>query len=339
MQGNSLSTLDKAVQSAIDRELSDNDESPVAQFWRSRNIAGLSVVANASRDADVDEASAVMVDKLLRFRADRMLVTSRLSRVGVEPRAVLPVAAWEHLCDKTKLYRFTPVDDTVLVDGRAMVHAAREKAIAIALVASRKHSTRNFVAAMVLLPIIAVLGFTHLFPVGEFVNVWLGITAGASALMVAFLWAFPDNHLFMEVPAEEINAHLTVAIDAHQQAGTLFEQLWPKFREPDVEDGTEIRIILPKAPAEVQKRLISAERARLPIHIAVVGEAIGFKEPLVETLLDTEHGLLANEAAHAELDPIAYVVEGNAVAIIDQYGDFPIEHDVMNEVLNSEHLV
>jgi hypothetical protein len=45
-----------------------------------------------------------------------------------------------------------------------------------------------------------------------------------------------------------------------------------------------------------------------------------------------------NQQALRDSDPIAYVRRGTAVAIIAQYGDFPIEKEVMLQVINSEHL-
>jgi hypothetical protein len=94
-------------------------------------------------------------------------------------------------------------------------------------------------------------------------------------------------------------------------------------------------------PIEVQERLIAIERTRHPLCVAVAAKGIVLKESVVDKLLGTnvELAYKAPLSPNHEADPIAYIVEGTAVAIIDQYGDLPIELATMQKVINSEYLV
>ncbi len=338
MSVSNLALLDRAVQGAVALELGDGDHDRTALAelgvvpQRTRIVAGLKVISNAARDAEVDPKAATMTDKLLRYRADRELVIGKLKRVDVEPIAVLPLTAWERICDSTGLFRFKPNGDQVRISASNLFKQAEEYA-------RRKAKERH-----------------HRF-LKTYLATWLALIVGCGLLgynvhpgwyvpmAVIGLFGFGifissvDDGPMNSKPRDIEAARIRELVTEHEKNGTLIKELWPDLKEPS--KGADIRISLPEPPAEVQERLIAAERARLPLNIAVVGDAIAFKEPVADVLVGIR-GKYWDEVERREAldrDPIAYVIEGTAVAIIDQYGEFPIEREVMNRVINSEHLV
>lgn len=338
MSRSNLALLDRAVQGAVALELGDgdHDKSALAELGvvpqRTRTVAGLKVVSNAARDAEVDPNSAKMTDKLLRYRADRELVIGKLKRVGVEPIAVLPLTAWERICDSTGLYRFKPNGDQVRVSASNLFKQAEKYARAKA---SERHD--GFMIAclatwFVLTVGCGLLGY-NVHPGWYFPMAAIGFFG--FLILIAGIVDGPMNSRPRDIEA----ARIRELVAEHEKNGTLIKELWPDLKEPA--KGENIRIALPEPPADVQERLIAAERARLPLNIAVVGDAIAFKELVADVLVGIR-GKYWDEVERLEAlnrDPIAYVIEGTAVAIIDQYGEFPIEKEVINKVINSEHLV
>lgn len=339
MATSNLVLLDRAVQGAVALELGDGDHDKVALAElgvvpkRTRNVAGLKIVSNAARDAAVDPKAATMIDKLLRYRADHDLVIDKLKRVGIEPLAVLPSAAWEKILDGAGLYRFKPDGDKVRVSAAHLLKRASEYAEACA---TEKHFIHSLVAWGVYLAVEVAL-----FGLGK--SGWGGLfyfLFGIGIFPLGLLLAVATGNKPADSRPQKIEAaRIRELVDQHEKEGTLVKELWPDLKEPS--EGAVIRIALPEPPLEVQERLVIAERARLPLNVAVVGDAIMFKEPVADVLVGVRQKYWeeVDRLVTLNRNPIAYVIEGTAVAIIDQYGDFPIEKEVMSEVINLEHLV
>ena len=107
------------------------------------------------------------------------------------------------------------------------------------------------------------------------------------------------------------------------------------------------RIILPEPPAEVVATLLNAKGLKLKV--AAVAEAIAFSEAPEKILGRERDDRLFEQWERDRLekmreerllkDPIVYHEHGSAVAVIAQFGDFPVEQRVVDEVVNSEYLV
>lgn len=95
----------------------------------------------------------------------------------------------------------------------------------------------------------------------------------------------------------------------------------------------ETGVNLPNPPDDVAQILLRVQD--LNLGVAATAEAIRFN--------DTPSVLIAgtyNERARAGEypDPIIFIEQGEAVAVIAQFGDFPVEREVVDRVVNSEHL-
>ncbi len=339
MAKGNLALLDRAVQGAVGLELGDgeHDHTALAELGvspqRRRSIAGLEVVSNTARDAEVDPISGERMDKLLRYRTDRSLVMQKLERVGVKPLAVLPLTAWEFICNESGLFRFLPEGDRVRLgtDGGNIVELAWDRARDEARAKMKEpypmQGILQFLSAMV-----AIGSFFA----GYYFESWWLVGGMLVTGSVMFSFCAPDTMPDDAILKPAAARHMRALIQEWSEDGSLAKHLWPDFHE--MAKGVQVRILLPDPPQEVQEILVAAERARLPMHIAVVGDAIAFKENPADALLKA-HEQWKAEQRKLQQDPIAYVIEGTAVAIVSQFGDFPVERAVVSRVINSEHLV
>ncbi len=295
---------------------------------RTRFVGGFSVISNAERDAPVDPD---FKNRLLQYRQDRDSVRGKLAECGVEPKAILPLRAWERICDRTGLYRFSPIGDEVRLDpGKFLQEVRRSTEI--------KMKVFNFLSRLLIVcQCIYVLSLPFAFGIGTASFFWASVGAIVACL---FLWFFESGQIEANeqgIKRRVENSTVRKWVAKHQENGTICTQLWPNFRES--ENGPTIRISFPDMPADVAARVLAAERTGLTLQVALVREAITFKESVSAVLLSYRDYLM--EVARLEAlnrDPIIYVTVGSAVAIVDQFGEFPIEKGVMNEVISSDHL-
>lgn len=337
MKGN-LALLDRAVQGAIAHELGDGEHDPIALAElgvapaRMRSVAGLRVISNAARDAEFDKNAAKLHDGLLRYRADRQLVVEKLKRVGVEPLAVLPLTAWERICDATKLFRFTPSGNTVRCDTRVLHQEAQAELAKLPVSTGLKIFWS--LCLLALLAGVTLVTRSNLAEYGNAFDKWAIFPYFAVSMVMFLVWGAGSAIAVTESDnSQQSAAAMATVLGRHTEDGTLLELLWPNYREPD--QGDAVAISLPDAPSDVQEKLVALERARLTMRIAVVKEAIGVDGKLQGAII----GKFVEAMEALKRDPIVFVREGTAVAIIAQFGDFPIEKEVIEKVINSEHLV
>lgn len=339
----SLEVLDRAVQAAVGVELGDRieDSAMLAELGiapqRRRSVAGLSIVSNAARDADVDAEAAQLADRLMRFRADKTLVEQKLRMHEVMPIAVLPLTAWDQLCNRTKLFRFSPKDNAVRISASIMEGATQKTREAEDPLAAARYKQQRRVhlpigLAGITVGIAWLAGFLPYGGLGFVLAAANFITWGLRALGVedgSFLGPRKDREATM----------IRDLVKQYQEDESLFIHLWPGYKEPEnSKQGRELKvhIALPTPPPEIEQKLIRAERARLPLHIAVVGEAIALRDDVASIFIGERTRQLTEMTwARFLSDPIVYVIEGSAVAVLAQFGNFPIEHEVMREVINS----
>lgn len=347
----SFALIDRAAQATVAFELGENnDRVGLSRLGihpqRTRSIAGLSVITNAARDAVVNPEAAKTVVRLKQYRTDREQVKSQLAAAGVPPLAVLPLSAWERICERAKVFRFIPQDDRVRFDASAVVAKAEE----LTKQESEREKLPDSVGglgliAMMIGAIAGAVGSANVlsaFGLGSavtFLGIIVGFILGAFVGFLGFCLCFDNLPSRKKKMMEREARNIRSVVASLQKDGALLERLWPNYSEPA--EGKTVRIALPPAPAKVQERLLAAEKAGLTMHLAAVGDAIVLREDVGDIIV----GLRAKEwdvrgrELMLKYDPIIYVVHGSAVAVLDQFGEFPIEKEVINEVVNSEHFI
>lgn len=124
----------------------------------------------------------------------------------------------------------------------------------------------------------------------------------------------------------------------------FLEKVFPGYRSPI--SGAVATLILPDPPADISAILLKANG--LTLKVAAVAEAIRFAEKpsdLMRPEVMPYTDAWAREQGYADMadwrkrDPIVFCEEGPAVAVIAQFGEFPIEQAVVDAVVKTDKLI
>jgi hypothetical protein len=339
MNTNGLAILDEAIKATVAIELGEEVDDNVLQELgirseRKRTVAGLTVVTKAFRDAPFDTKSNTRLDLLRQYRADNYFLKQKLDACGITAKASLPATAWFNLCNETKLFRFTPnADGAVRILGENIFSGAKLLTKNEMDAIEKKQNRIGWYGIITSLIIFAAIITIGWHPV---------LLSIVTAVVCFFVTGGIFGSLGIDQSATEAK-YLRTLVDQYTEEGTLFEIIWPGYCEPSASTNRDfdilLKISLPTPPDDVQETLLKAERGGLELKLAVVGEAIALRENVADVLLKRQRQIQEEIERSAKLDPIVYIRHNTAIAIIDQYGDFPIEKAVMLKVINSEHLV
>lgn len=273
------------------------------------------------------------------YRADERELRTLLAQNGITPLGTAPKHAFEKLCDEVGLIRIEPdAQSRIMLDVTGLRYDLESKVGAAAL--------------GMLLPIAlgvwiwGLVSLAHgLAPLDNAVDIFAAFVTAAGGVIV-ILAAAAGGAKFAELigfgymarrvdnwtpdrRAEWLRSAQKERV-VQEWAGTLNNGR-PVYDDKDAREPVAIR--LPDPPPEVAVQLYRLAGVGIAVHVAAVPEAIMFQRPLSETLLKNkrEHDALLR-AMHAALDPIIYVERGSAVALVAQYGDFPLERQVVDRV-------
>jgi hypothetical protein len=246
------------------------------------------------------------------------ILRNRLSQRNVTPIAIIPTAWWNAMTKESGLWTLRPDNEgTVGIDpSDAVEQAEKSKIPALLWVFGNAALVAGGALFYWDLPV-TVSCIAMLYIIG--VVATCGVTA-------ALLGIFKKT-------GDRLNArwHAAVHVLRHGRAKVMGGMLVNEYRS-----HVRIAIGLPTPPADVVETL--KRIAHLPnIKVAAEPGAVGFaKSPttiISERILknwDDERKEIERIRA---LDPIIYLEEGPAVAIVAQFGDFPIEKELVDRVV------
>jgi hypothetical protein len=323
-----LATIGNTITTTINYETGKSKAPPLG-YKRSatRTIAGFEVEAGTvSHDASASPQAKKLLESMKNFQSSASKLGETLTRQGVTPLAIVPSAFWHNLCQKAGLIRLTPHNDTVHVSNHDVTQQAWHQA-------SLPNKIYSFVVGSPILKasLFACLISWMLFY--AFPNEGMAILAilmTCVSLVTIVISAYEAGDSDLE--PRHMKTVLRKAIKSHTKTGTLPVLLWPEGKA--TRNGTNLRIALPQPPVDVQKKLRAAAKTKMDLHVAAVPEAIGFKDDVAAVLLNAEQK--RQEAiVEAKRDPIIFLEDGDAVAIVAQFGDFPIEQAVVEEAIRT----
>lgn len=285
-----LAYIDETIDREMERRhagapalLADTDRKSAAKT-AIRVVAGFEVYDEQRERDALDEMIAKRRAVIDTFRADRTRARVRLGELGVTPLAIIPLSAWEAICDQVGLFRLSPDKQ-----GRVGIKSGAFNGYMI-----ETKQTKH----------------------GMFSN-----TFEARSYKVS------------EVSEFEIEAH------ARKDWAAFLKTMFGGLVAPD---GASVALVLPTPPAGVADILLKASsKEYLGLKVAAVAEAISFRETPAQ-ILRSETAKREAEARRQErfdADPIIFYEEGTAAAIIAQFGDFPIEQQVVDAVVASDKLI
>ena len=305
-------------------------------------LAGITVRDETAHEQAISISIDERRKQLNRFRRERALAAKDLLKQGITPLAIIPNKAWEHICSRSGLIRLSPDEDGNVHMSSKILMDFRARAALIVGAAE---------------PIVGIGAFF----IALILSIWLAVEQASGwgsriglvviAVIVAGITSWVMHSLLIGDNKRTLSyrkklVQLQLWRFGLQPWEARLQALFPNGRSTssDTEDNSvAIRLILPRPPADIAAILLKARD--LDLKVAAVSEAIMFAESPEHAFLRVHEGLA--ETDREELRryeemmrcPIIYIERGSAVAIIAQFGDFPIEQKVVDEVVSSEFLI
>jgi hypothetical protein len=302
--------IDDAVSSACEREL----KSPTVprdglKVKATKVIAGFHIYDAKEEDRLLAERVEHRRGAVERFQADRDVAAAECTKRGIVPLAIVPVDAWARICTATTLYRLSPGEG-----GRVGFAADAFSGIKV----ERRMTGEQQVEWLAKnnWPAFVLRLFPKLVSVEQHdaQNLWGGVGGanfggggggGGSGLALVVL----------------------------QQQAMMMQQLAAQ----SFPNSYQATLVMPTPPADIAEILLKAND--IPeLKVAAVADAIAFKETPTQLFRNVRS---AEEAVARMLreDPIVYFERGTAAAIIAQFGDFPVERQVVDRIITAENLL
>lgn len=332
-----IAYIGTAVSTALAREI-ETPTIPAEAKRRADNTQALTLVSGfvvkddsqAAAEQVIEDARLERRRKIDAFHVHRDQISQKATDLGVELLAILPTSVWDRICMRSKLYQLAPgADAKVWVDTSRIM--------------------KRFNRMGTLLNVCLWLGFLALVPLAA---VWIGgVTRTTdivgvslfSTIITAVIGGFVCSMVLDGKPYIRTHSQLVrlqMWLYRFKPHAMKLRDYFPGGVSPKYSD-TKATLVLPIPPKEVADKLLKVRS--LNLRVAAVGEAIGFMETPAQIMRDEHtHQIKLREelwAARLRPDPFIYHVHESAVAIIAQFGDFPIEKRVVDEIVHSEHLL
>ena len=338
MSRTNLAYIDTAADAALKREMEDPSISAAVRERASgaklKVVAGFPVDDEAAPQQVLEHAQLqrkAVVERYFRHRAE---VADKLEELGIKPLGILPKAAWQRICTESGLIRLNPDAQGDIAVSSGVLKDLDEKSFDV------MRRTRRVLYVLAGICCLAG-GLRDFFFLGEPLRHCIVASIVVFVLLQCFIalfwmvdfiprWAIVRWHVrnFDNKPWKEV-----------------IKEFFPECVSYEINHlDCVARLMLPQPPADVLGVLLKAKF--LELKVAAVAEAISFLESPSEILRKGHDRIIKDRMERRRQairdflnDPIVYHEHGSAVAIISQFGDFPIEQQIVDRVVNSEHLI
>lgn len=319
MSKTSLSHIDKSFNEVLEQQAVAGIPASVkkrADAVSTRSVSGFVMPDPATRAKVIN----THLESMKKYAVDRAAVITDLTKLDIPVLATLPKAVWNNICKSSGLVQLCPAENgTVRID-------ATEIEKKLSQVAELKTLWGALIVGVIVSYITMYFGLTP-----ETTGQWtiFAMFCGIPGLLV--------TGILLGVGIGEPLQYLLFARSVRRLGETGLMKL--------VSFGgnsypTQLR--LPDPPKDVCETLLKASTARLSIQIAAVPEAISFNPSLKAIVYATQAKRKAEEAIEAarlsalRADPIVYIERNGVIAVIAQFGDFPIEQALIDKLVSQE---
>lgn len=250
------------------------------------------------------------------YRHDTDELRSLLASAGVEPLATLPLEWWSKLLKETGLCSVEADQDAVSCDIEFSKRAISGVVFALGVAASIIMTIGVALATALFFSLVSA----HM-KRGDFV---------LTTIIASMFFAFPTI-VFINAVASPRLIKLTAALyflpEKRRRRAINFSGIGRRI----------INFSLPRPPRDFAETLVKL-REKGYLHntrYAAEFRAFQFSPSIADYaagVINEEMKFRAEARRAALADPIAYVVMGSAVAVVGQFGDFPIEKEVVDRV-------
>lgn len=249
-------------------------------------------------------------------------VRERLAAHGITPLAVLPTTWWREMVSTKGLFDLQPdpagrvrvgVEEEAKLADRARYGVMMISLIAGGLTAASAMFMPTFAHPVLYVPyffamafaVFVMFGILHSEREGNLVNQFMS-------------WSCASLYVLFSGGREKAMHRLLRASGNDRRA-------------------TNVSIRLPEPPQDVAETLLKATRTGYTLNVAAEPGAVGFaKSPasiIAERMRKESSEREAERARLRALDPIIYVEHGSATAIIAQFGEFPMEKELIETIV------
>lgn len=333
-----LAYINEAVGAALEQERSTPTIPAAvrkgAEQKRLRVVAGFALNNESAVQRALRNAAANRRRSVTAYLKHRREVMAKLGTLGIKPLAILPKAAWERICAESGLYRLHPnKNGRVFIAGEKRLDAFERKAVWF--------NTALWIGILCIIVVVAAYFGYNNPPKGAIPSEWafaLASIVGVGSVMVGVFMGFFVLDAALYFATYNWLVRLQMGLYRFKSHAKLLHDFFPNGVSP-AKSKVSATLVLPAPPQGVAAILLKAKD--LDLKVAAVGEAIAFAETPAQIMQD-EHvrRVEIREKQRAERhDPIVYHEHESAIAIIAQFGDFPVEREVVDRVVSSEHLL
>jgi hypothetical protein len=318
--------IDALAASTLDREYETPTIPPVFKF-----VAGFELPDRSRRDQLVNGRRG----EIDNFRRERKALIDELAKHEVTPLAVLPKTMWNRICEESGLYRFKPDSE-----GKIRVNARDGDYFAI---------VAGLVGlALWLAPVVALayVACTMYWPGTPTLMNWAVLVSliGTVVSYVVMATGFKfEPFIAVHVVLARTMARLYDMMPHEWQ----IRRLLPKMKGlTNSESKISTRIILPPMPDDVAAIIEQAVLSRHTLRVAVVPDGFCFEDRASDLFVQRVADRATDRATRvrkstanffANLDPIIYIATGSVVAVVAQFGEFPIEREAVMRAMDAEY--
>ncbi|MEN9552130.1 MAG: hypothetical protein RI935_507 [Candidatus Parcubacteria bacterium] len=322
------------------------------------HILGLPVVSAKGQAAAADRMIQHVIFESQRYASAAEVLKAELAQASVGPIVILPPGLWSAIAKKSNLYTFFPREDgSVLVS----VNFTRlPKDVVTAAKNAKSLWLSGIAGSMYFLTSTALFLFT-----ASNLGIFSGYVSSSfvGSLIGSGILGVISTFVIRGVFEHWLRNHARLIRKEVKKAGGIHRFLWPENtdwyerfnswkRHSSIKDEfSSIKVGFPTPPQEVQEILSRMYEARLTdrMRLTVDTGAITFVTDPMKMMIASAKGIALEMIASTKgialemkeqkrryaADPIVTVAstDGHAVAIIAQYGDFPVEEEAVKKAV------
>jgi hypothetical protein len=316
----------------------DAVEAPDILTWAktkaTKIIGGFRLVDFKETDGFVDTIRAERVT----FTRQRDALKGRLEVAGINALAFVPTKAWEEICRASKLLTITPdKSGAVRISPKAVIIARELSQKIMDIIGWMLVTLGSCVPTWSMFYVFQHYP-TYNWDFAAILGFWVGMAfaGGVGALVVMMLITWATNNGREEFFKSKISRHVLRRWAKNPRK--LAQFFTSEY------NGMPVPVVLPTPPAEAIEVLLKAQN--FPLSVTLVPEALRFIGA-EKRLLDENDNQGQIEQAEsrrrwairkAMADPIVTTQNDDVVAVIIQFGDFPIEEEVVNAVAKTDYM-
>lgn len=323
MQQQSVKERFSDIQSALDVMLAKEEACPTLTKPIMKNIAGFEIV-----DPDANQkAIKDRVAKIQNYAINKSEMLKRVREAGVEPLATLPTTAWNAICQKSELYQLSPAGGKIRINLSVLDNKIQDYVQILEVCSAVALLFGSAIGTDLALNFYLVSDWHHMTAWQIVGSLVIGLFPGILvALMAGFLFIGGMGDMFSSL-------YHKWAVKRYLNSESMMKSLL----KDNGSGGWEVGVKLPDPPAEIQTILTAINKSyNLSLKVAAVADAITLDKRDLASKLRKNFEMEMERRRQIQADPILYVEGSGVVVIVGQFGDFPIEKDIVKKLSMAE---